>query len=248
MRKWALTLCAEASPNVTGPEAALNPSPHNRALRQNQDSRSSVVRPLRRHSKSRPTHHRSGKDRKPSIATLGEKSTQPSPCETPVKGSVPGGPRPTRFVKHEHRVALKTKTATPAEDTPVLLRSKSARTIRSGSLRSRQHIRISEPLRSHRTGLRLLNTDQVRSPAQFARRGGIAQRRLKQAALREDPEKQVAPNHQPGVRPRAAKPRYAASKLLSSTRLAAILLPRRDSGAGAHRSQEIRASGRWAGR
>ena len=57
------------------------------------------------------------------------------------------------------------------------LRSKSARTIRSGSLRSRQHIRTQEPLRSHRTGLRLLNTDQVRSPARHARRGGIAPRR-----------------------------------------------------------------------
>ena len=57
------------------------------------------------------------------------------------------------------------------------LRSKSARTIRSGSLRSRQHIRTQEPLRSHRTGLRLLNTNQVQRPARHARRGGIAPRR-----------------------------------------------------------------------
>ena len=100
------------------PRHGNSPAPHNRALRQNQDSRSSVVRPLRRHSKSRPTHHRSGEGRKPSIATLGEKSTQPSPCEAPVKGSVPGGPRPTSFVKHEHRGALKTKTATPPQSRP----------------------------------------------------------------------------------------------------------------------------------
>jgi len=59
----------------------------------------------------------------------------------------------------------------------VSLRSKSARTIRSGSLRSRQHIRTPEPLRSPRTGLRLLNTNQVQRPARFARRGGIAPRR-----------------------------------------------------------------------
>ena len=202
---------------------------------------------MQRHSKSRPTHHRSGKDRKPSIATLGEKSTQPSPCEATRQGE-----RARRPAHHELR---ETRTSWCAQDKDrntavkpaVSLRSKSARTIRSGSLRSRQHIRISEPLRSHRTGLRLLNTNQVQRPARFARRGGIAQRRLKQAALREDPEKQVAPNHQPGVRPRAAKPRYAASKLLSSTRLAAISLQRRNPGAGAHRGRRgtrLRALGR----
>ena len=177
MRKWALTLCAEASPNVTGPEAALNPFPHNRALRQNQDSRSSVVRPLRRHSKSRPTHHRSGKDRKLSNATLGEKSTQPSPCEATRQGE-----RARRPAPHELR---ETRTSWCAQDEDritaakpaVSLRSKSARTIRSGSLRSRQHIRNPEPLRSPRTGLRLLNTNQVRRPARHARRGGIAPRR-----------------------------------------------------------------------
>ena len=211
------------------------PAPHNRALRQNQDSRSSVVRPLRRHSKSRPTHHRSGKDRKLLIATLGEKSTQPSPCETPVKGSVPGGPRPTRFVKHEHRGALKTKTATPAEDTPVLLRMKSAPTIGSRSLRSRQHIRISEPLRSHRTGLRLLNTNQVRRPARFTRRGGIAPRRLKQAALHE--EKQLAPSPTAGFRRPAALRKSAtpsAHRKVACTLWPSSSLPRRNPGAGAH--------------
>ena len=31
MWKWALTLCAAASPNVTGTEAALNPFPHHRS-------------------------------------------------------------------------------------------------------------------------------------------------------------------------------------------------------------------------
>ena len=79
-----------------------------------------MVRPLQRHSKSRPTHHRSGKDRKLLIATLGEKSTQPSPCEAPVKGSVPGDPRTTSFVKHEHHGALKSQSepAPPACVTP----------------------------------------------------------------------------------------------------------------------------------
>ena len=69
MRGGALTNPAETPGIVTvagvyPPSAGGNPpAPHNRALRQNQDSRSSVVRPLRRHSKFRPTHHRSGENR-----------------------------------------------------------------------------------------------------------------------------------------------------------------------------------------
>ena len=51
MLKWALTLCAEASPHVTGTEAALNPFPH----------------------------HRSRQGRKLSIATLGERITGMKP-------------------------------------------------------------------------------------------------------------------------------------------------------------------------
>ena len=201
---------------------------------------------MQRHSKSRPTHHRSREDRKPSIATLGEKSTQPSPCETPVKGSVPGSPRPTRPVKHEHRGALKTKTATPAKS-PVSLRSKSVRTIRSGSLRSRQHIRTQEPLRSHRTGLRLLNTNQVRSPARCA----LTRRHRATpptAALRE--EKQVAPSQTKGFRRPAALRKSAtpsAHRKVACTLWPSSSLPRRNPGAGAHRGRRgtrLRALGR----
>ena len=75
MRGGALTIPADNRPSSPLPRHGNSPAPHNRALRQNQDSRSSVVRPLRRHSKSRPAHHRSRKDRKLSIATLGERAT-----------------------------------------------------------------------------------------------------------------------------------------------------------------------------
>jgi hypothetical protein len=63
---------------------------------------------LQRHSKSRPTHHRSGKDRKLSNATLGEKSTQPSPCEATRQEE-----RARRPAPHELR---ETRTSWCAQD------------------------------------------------------------------------------------------------------------------------------------
>ncbi|MCG2660112.1 MAG: hypothetical protein L6437_07705 [Kiritimatiellae bacterium] len=123
MWKWALTLCAVASPNVTGTEAALNPFPH----------------------------HRSRKDRQLSIATLGGAHHRHETM-----------PVLRQHQEHPHPPKRSIAGATTHPD------SRAA------------------TVAPH--GLRLLNTDQVRRPMRFARRGGIAPRRLKQTALREDTE------------------------------------------------------------